>query len=165
MSHHQEIILQSLQRLSESTHSSSHQIHPLNSVTPPLPPTPTSLPAPLLSPPFHLQPFPSFSCFSCLLPSAILLFDPPPVFPLLISFIRSSSKCSSHSFLPLLLLLLLPLLLLTTVVDVHVVQPYLRGSILAVQLLRVEPGLSSLQPQLDPADIAAAFKHHAIQTP
>lgn len=56
-------------------------------------------------------------------------------------------------------------LLLTTVVDVHVVQPYLGGSVLAEELLRVEAGLSPLQPQLDPADVAAAVKHHAVQTP
>lgn len=54
---------------------------------------------------------------------------------------------------------------LTAVVDVHVVQSYLGGSVPAVQLLRVEPGLSSLLPQLDPADITTAVKHHTVQTP
>lgn len=55
--------------------------------------------------------------------------------------------------------------LLTTVVEVHVPKPYLGGSVVAVELLRVKAGLASLQPQLDPADVAAALEHHAVQTP
>lgn len=54
---------------------------------------------------------------------------------------------------------------LTTVVDVHVVQSYVGGPVPAVELLRVEPGLSSLLPQLDPADVAAAVEHHSVQVP
>ena len=64
MSHQQEIILQSLQPLSDSTHSFSNQIHPLNSVTPPPPPASTHPPSLLFfyftfNPPFSLLRFPS----------------------------------------------------------------------------------------------------------
>ena len=102
------------------------------------------------SPP--LQSFPSLPC--CLpLPSAAFFFlflffkfrSPPPPPP------------------PPPPLLLLPLL--TTVLDVHVLQSYFGVSILAVQLLCVEPGLSFLLPKLDPADITSAVEHHAVQTP
>lgn len=97
MSHHHKIILQSLQHLSESTHGSSHQIRPLNSVTPPLPPTPTRLPAPLrrfsvppltlssllpspaISRPPYLPPHPS-AALTCSLPSADSFgFGSPPL--------------------------------------------------------------------------------------
>lgn len=47
----------------------------------------------------------------------------------------------------------------------HVPKPDLGGSVVAVELLRVEAGLASLQPQLDPADVAAALEHHAVQAP
>lgn len=56
-------------------------------------------------------------------------------------------------------------LLLTTVVEVHVPKPYLGDSVVAIELLGVEAGLASLQPQLDPADLAAALEHHAVQAP
>lgn len=172
MSHHHEIILQSLQHLSESTHGSSHQIRPLNSVTPPLPPAPARLPAPLRrssATPLTL---------SSLLPSPAISRPPylPPIprlrspafFPRLIPFGFGSrpllnavhARTQRHipptpSSLPL----------LTTVVEVHVPKAYLGGSVVAVELLRVKAGLASLQPQLDPADVAAALEHHAVQTP
>lgn len=58
-----------------------------------------------------------------------------------------------------------PPCVLTTVLDVHVVQLHLGGSAPTVQLLRVKAGLASLLPQLDPADVAAAVEHHAVQAP
>lgn len=173
MSHHHQIILQSLQHLSESTHGSSHQIRPVNSVTPPPLPAPAGLPAPL-----RRSSVPPLTLFS-LLPSPAISRSPfPPS--------RSPpSLCSAHLFSilvdsfgfgsPLLLnavhaptqrhILRSLHSLLTTVVEVHVPKPYLGGSIVAVELLRVKAGLASLQPQLDPADVAAALEHHAVQTP
>lgn len=104
MSHQHQIILQTLQHLSESTHGSSHQIRPLNSVTPPQPPAPARLPAPLCRssvPPLTLSSLLPISCHQ--LPA---LFT--PLVPLLCSpafspgwflwlWQPTSFKCSSRT--------------------------------------------------------------------
>lgn len=92
MSHRQEIILQRLQPLSESTHCSSHQIHPLNSVTPPPFPVSTTLLASLLIPLITFNPsLPS--------PAFVLLCRQPIFFFLPYSSSYHPSSAASSFFL------------------------------------------------------------------